>query len=842
VNRDAKERRPSGDPDQPIDRQRSLAGELLPSQSPGIVHGKSTSKERAVSARPSLGLVAFVGPRGDGAPFSHESHLRAYDQAGRLESFAAPRVAPEITVYTAFSETGESLMGSKSVAHGYDDLGRLVNSSWSGAYSEAVDRTYDGAGNQASLQDLSRRMEMEHVAWRGLPFRERLLLGAVPWKSQEHRHDLAGNRTGLVDPESKLHEWPVDANNRVTSIQYDGGSVREMKYTVGGLLDEELLKSAGGAEISKTIHSYNRAGDRVRACTLSLATGRVTSDLAWEYDELHRVTAIRLAHLNAGFEIGYTLRDEVSGESTPGNDEGLSCPPFSNVTGGASIGNQSAFSSEVSAEARPVTAVPPRDASWRYDPAGNRVSQTVEGVTTDYLYNEASQLVSESSPAGTVTHQYDEWGNEISRTSPAGTETYGYNYLNRMSSYTNSATGAAFTYEFWPDGARAAKRDAGTGSAELYATRFGDVAVEYDGSMAPTNSYVQGTGIDSKSTRIPFAGGVEAPGGRRHYAGDLVGTVHQTLDDSGGVADQVVRDVWGVTVAGSSTERYGFAQRESDSESGLVYMRHRMYDPRTGRFTQTDPIRNNRVTEHYLYAGNNPTLFRDPTGEIKVSIGATAFIPGRWIDDLKGDNRQIGQRNPGTRFGSSRVWSFIEVEVDGAKQQNPLVLQGSSVSSTTQRVVDFQRSRPGALNYDYFEYAPRSDNSIKQHATRIDDKTVLVSIDVTAFPGGSGLVFPGIDYHYEVLLKQHSSEFGGEDFVTYVLTGHHDGFPNYEVFIQDELAYGYDHRSASDWRVAPRVSAEEKKRIRYGGGETPFSLYGSGEWTAVESGSVTEQK
>jgi len=55
------------------------------------------------------------------------------------------------------------------------------------------------------------------------------------------------------------------------------------------------------------------------------------------------------------------------------------------------------------------------------------------------------------------------------------------------------------------------------------------------------------------------------------------------------------------------------AQRETDTESGLVYMRNRMYDPNLGRFTQTDPILGNRPSQHYAYAANNPVMFNDPS-------------------------------------------------------------------------------------------------------------------------------------------------------------------------------------------------------------------------------------
>src|SRR5204863_6764445 len=104
----------------------------------------------------------------------------------------------------------------------------------------------------------------------------------------------------------------------------------------------------------------------------------------------------------------------------------------------------------------------------------------------------------------------------------------------------------------------------------------------------------------------------------------------------GGAMDTSVKDAWGVQIAGGTTERYGgVAQRELDAESGLTYMRHRMYDPKLGRFTQTDPILGNRPTEHYAYARNNPISYTDAMGldvDSRWGPNATreAIVRGDW--------------------------------------------------------------------------------------------------------------------------------------------------------------------------------------------------------------------
>ena len=51
-----------------------------------------------------------------------------------------------------------------------------------------------------------------------------------------------------------------------------------------------------------------------------------------------------------------------------------------------------------------------------------------------------------------------------------------------------------------------------------------------------------------------------------------------------------------------------------DEESGLIYLRARYYDPNTGRFTQADPAKDG--ANWYVYAGNNPIRFFDPTGNV----------------------------------------------------------------------------------------------------------------------------------------------------------------------------------------------------------------------------------
>lgn len=61
---------------------------------------------------------------------------------------------------------------------------------------------------------------------------------------------------------------------------------------------------------------------------------------------------------------------------------------------------------------------------------------------------------------------------------------------------------------------------------------------------------------------------------------------------------------------------FGYRGEYADAESGLIYLRARMYDPSTGRFINEDPIRDG--LNWYVYCGNNPIKYIDPSGTIPV--------------------------------------------------------------------------------------------------------------------------------------------------------------------------------------------------------------------------------
>jgi RHS repeat-associated protein len=71
-----------------------------------------------------------------------------------------------------------------------------------------------------------------------------------------------------------------------------------------------------------------------------------------------------------------------------------------------------------------------------------------------------------------------------------------------------------------------------------------------------------------------------------------------------------------------------FAGQYFDEETGLHYNYFRDYDPKTGRYVQSDPIGLAGGLNTYLYANANPLSYIDPLGLMGQGSGRGAYPPG----------------------------------------------------------------------------------------------------------------------------------------------------------------------------------------------------------------------
>jgi RHS repeat-associated protein len=95
---------------------------------------------------------------------------------------------------------------------------------------------------------------------------------------------------------------------------------------------------------------------------------------------------------------------------------------------------------------------------------------------------------------------------------------------------------------------------------------------------------------------------------------DQAGSTRLITGSTGTVTGKCTYSAYGTpTCEGTTTTPLGYDAQYTSSDTGLIYMRARVYDPATAQFLSIDPAVS--ITKGpYTYAGNNPLNLADPTG------------------------------------------------------------------------------------------------------------------------------------------------------------------------------------------------------------------------------------
>lgn len=172
----------------------------------------------------------------------------------------------------------------------------------------------------------------------------------------------------------------------------------------------------------------------------------------------------------------------------------------------------------------------------------------------------------------------------------------------------------------------------------------------------PTVSYVRG---------LSLVAAVDANGTRTYYHYNAHGDVVQLTNSSGAVTKDYTYDAFGIekSASGADANPFRYCGEQFDTETGNYYLRARYYSPGIGRFTQEDthwnpgnmvygdepqkwnewqgeedPLGLHAYTHKpeatavaqagnlYAYAGSNPIVYHDPTGEAFMFVTAIVGI------------------------------------------------------------------------------------------------------------------------------------------------------------------------------------------------------------------------
>jgi|GEM_PF-3243359 len=419
-----------------------------------------------------------------------------------------------------------------------------------------------------------------------------------------YSYDQNGNLISKTDGTGTTG-YVVDGMNRVTKISKSGQA--DISYTYDGV--GNLLTEQGSA--GTTTYTYDAANQ-----VTNVHQSNGNADYGFTYTN-GQVTATSipggitqtLSYDRAGRQTGVTTKKgtvTIAGSSATyataaGNDSELMQTETNNVTGVTSTYGYDGLNRLTAASGSAGTGS--HSFTYAYDNNGNRTQYSKDGAySAIYGYNAANELVS---AGGSAYGTYDGAGNQTSNGSGLA---MAYNTVNQSSSFTPSGISTiSASYE---------------DSSQTNRTALGN------------KSFVNGLlGMYGESgpraisyTRLP--GGSKqilseiVNGSNYYYINDLHGSVVAVTDTNGTVQNTYTYDPYGntLTSTGSLANSIKYSGGYFDDQTGLYKYGTRYYNSSEGRWTQLDPA---KKSTGYLYAGNDPINFNDPSGTVDLYTGAS---------------------------------------------------------------------------------------------------------------------------------------------------------------------------------------------------------------------------
>ena len=533
---------------------------------------------------------------------NHHTTISAYDPAGQLTKVTQPDTTTQITDYNPDGTVADTVDGGNAMTKfGYDGQGRKVSR------TDPDNRTstshVDPAGRVLTTTDPAGRTVTLGSDAAGQPKTVSYSDGVTP--AVAYTYDPAGHRLSMTDGTGTT-TWTYNTFGEVTAQKQGSGATTGYGYDDNGNLasitypgqgtpvartydDAERLKTVTDWNSNTTTFGYDGDGG-VRTTAYPNGTTVTTG-----YDDAARATSTTAVTGTAtvfAMTFGRDPAGQLSGQTISGTTQSFG------YNAKEQLASDGATAYAMDAADNPVTVA---GGSQAFDPAGQLCWASASAVATPTCG---------TVPSGAKTYTFDSLGQRKT----AGTVSYGYNQAGRLTSYTGT-TSATYTYD--GIGRRTAKTANGTNTAFVW-----DTGTTPNLLADGTNSYLYGPdGLPIEQI---------GAGGSFWYVHDQVGSTCALLNGSGTVAGGYRYSPYGVASAtGTARTPLQFTGQYTDTESGLVYLRARFYDPAAGLFLTVDPDVGTTGTP-YAYTRGNPLNLTDLTG-LCWSLVQWACDAGSWV-------------------------------------------------------------------------------------------------------------------------------------------------------------------------------------------------------------------
>ncbi len=403
------------------------------------------------------------------------------------------------------------------------------------------------------------------------PDRRVYVIGTHAPLTVQYGYDKASNRTSMTDPQTVPTTYGYDTLNRLHTLTYNN-------------------------QTPNFVFGYDALSRR------NSLTRPNSVDTTYGYDPVSRLTSVL-------HKLGTTVLDGASYTYDNAGNRKTRTDKRTSVT--LTYGYDNIYQLKTAKQGTTTKE------SYTYDLVGNRLSSL--GVNP-YNYNSSNELT--SIPSGSYT--YDNNGNR--KSDPAGAQ-YSWDYENRLTQVILPGTGGTVNFKYDPFGRRIQKAftQNGTTTTTDYLYDGVNILETTDQSGNVLTRYVDSLNVDEPLSEVNS-------GTTSYYEQDGLGSVGSLSNASGALANTYTYDSYGKLTASTGTLANPFRHtaRESDTETGYYYYRHRYYDPNIGRFLSEDPLGFESGSNFYVYVSNDPATFFDPSG--LQQQGAPVYNPGTWND------------------------------------------------------------------------------------------------------------------------------------------------------------------------------------------------------------------
>jgi RHS repeat-associated protein len=220
------------------------------------------------------------------------------------------------------------------------------------------------------------------------------------------------------------------------------------------------------------------------------------------------------------------------------------------------------------------------------------------------VYDAGNQLKT----SGATVYGYDQLGERVSASPQGGQATiYAYDQAGNLTQVKQGQSKAGAIndlYTYNGDGLRATQSKGKTTAHLTWDTHGGLPLILAD----EQNTYIYGP------TGTPIEA-VQSKGAVLYFHHDQQGSTRMLTGATGAIEATASYDAYGNPTGSTGTVStpLGYSGQYTDTDTGLIYMRARAYDPATAQFLNVDPIVSITQTP-YTYGLDNPLNFYDPSG------------------------------------------------------------------------------------------------------------------------------------------------------------------------------------------------------------------------------------